>query len=306
MAELSAAGRHIDIREVAGHGGSLFGLTAEGVGIQQQGMLIRTSDGNLLFDVPGHIDDAAVARVRQLGGIAGIVASHPHMYGVQSCWSAAFDDAPIWVAEVDEQWLGHRPPAVRTWREPFDVLAGITLDQIGGHFPGSTIAHWPDGDQGRGILFAGDAIVPVADGMVTFLRSYPNSIPMSAAVRPSPCRAGVTLRIRHALQQFRPLSRSRCARDRAAQRRTLCRLGVRRPRPPHLACPHNKSTSRAARGIHHAIARTKRMTSPRPQTRHVPTEPTTDRTRPTQPGRSLERQCRRRNMGRLRRGSPFG
>ena len=31
-------------------------------------------------------------------------------------------------------------------------------------------------------LLAGDAIFPVADGNVTFLRSYPNRIPLSAAV----------------------------------------------------------------------------------------------------------------------------
>ena len=55
-------------------------------------------------------------------------------------------------------------------------------DQIGGHFVGSTMAHWQAGAQGRGVLFAGDAIFPKPDGMVTFMRSYPNMIPLSAAV----------------------------------------------------------------------------------------------------------------------------
>ena len=32
------------------------------------------------------------------------------------------------------------------------------------------------------MLFAGDAIFPTPDGMVTFLRSYPNRIPLSARV----------------------------------------------------------------------------------------------------------------------------
>ena len=56
------------------------------------------------------------------------------------------------------------------------------LMQLGGHFPGSTVAVWEAGADGRGVLLAGDAIFPVADGNVTFLRSYPNRIPLSAAV----------------------------------------------------------------------------------------------------------------------------
>ncbi|WP_437583064.1 MBL fold metallo-hydrolase [Paramicrobacterium sp. CJ85] len=176
---LRADGRRVTVTQVAD---DLWGLTATNVGIGQQGMLVRTTAGNLLFDVPGLIDDDAIAAVRELGGIHHIIASHPHMYGVQSQWSAAFDDAPIWVAEKDAAWLGHRPDVVRLWNDPFDVLPGMRLDQVGGHFPGSTIAHWSAGADGGGVLFAGDAIFPVADGNVTFLRSYPNRIPLSAAV----------------------------------------------------------------------------------------------------------------------------
>ncbi len=44
------------------------------------------------------------------------------------------------------------------------------------------MALWTAGAEGRGVLLAGDAIFPVADGNVTFLRSYPNRIPLSAAV----------------------------------------------------------------------------------------------------------------------------
>lgn len=177
--QLKAAGHVVEVFEVAEN---FWGLGAEGVAIGQRAALIATEAGNLLFDVPGLIDDESVEKVRQLGGIAAIVASHPHMYGVQSAWSAAFGDAPIWVANADEEWLGLRTPAVRTWNEPFEVLPGIVLDQVGGHFPGSTVAHWQQGAAGRGVLLAGDAIFPVADGGVTFLRSYPNRIPLSARV----------------------------------------------------------------------------------------------------------------------------
>lgn len=179
FAELCASGHSVHVFQIAER---FWGLRASHVGIEQQALLIQTDAGNLMFDVPGMIDDESIAKVRELGGIAAIVASHPHMYGAQSAWSEAFDDAPIWIAQADEHWLGLRTPAMVTWSEPFEVLPGIVLDQVGGHFPGSTVAVWSAGADGRGVLLAGDAIFPVADGNVTFLRSYPNRIPMSANV----------------------------------------------------------------------------------------------------------------------------
>lgn len=184
LSQLRDAGHSVDIRRERE---GLWSLTAAGVGIGQTGMLIQTGAGNVLFDVPGFIDDDAVTVVRRLGGIDAIVASHPHMYGVQSAWSAAFNNAPIWIAAADEQWLSYHVQAVNRWDEPFELFPGLVLDQIGGHFRGSTIAVWADPaiDQQasvRVVLFAGDAIFPVADGNVTFLRSYPNRIPLSANV----------------------------------------------------------------------------------------------------------------------------
>ena len=74
----------------------LWGLSAEPkVGIGQTALLVRSEGGNLLWDVPGYLDADAVEQVRGLGGIKAIVASHPHMYGLQLEWSAAFDDAPV-------------------------------------------------------------------------------------------------------------------------------------------------------------------------------------------------------------------
>lgn len=180
LAELEAAGRATHVRAVEP---GLWGITVEPrTGIGQQALLVVTPRGNLLWDVPAYIDPAGVARVRELGGIAAIAASHPHMYGVQLEWSAAFDDAPVYVAEADRRWLARTGPAVRTWSEPFEVLPGVTLTQPGGHFPGSAAAHWLGAD-GRGVLLTGDTIYPVQDpGWVTFMRSYPNYIPLSAAV----------------------------------------------------------------------------------------------------------------------------
>lgn len=162
----------------------LWGLSVEPeVGIGQRALLVQTAGGNLLWDVPGFISSDAVAQVRELGGIAAIVASHPHMYGVQLEWSAAFDDAPVWVSRADAKWLARRGSSVRAWSTAFEVLPGVTVSQPGGHFAGSAVAHWSGTADGKGALLTGDTIAPcAAAGWVTFMRSYPNRIPLSAPV----------------------------------------------------------------------------------------------------------------------------
>lgn len=153
-----------------------------GAGIGQQAKLAITGSGNLLFEVPAFIDQAAVDAVAALGGIDAIVTSHPHMYGVQSAWSAAFGDAPVWAGAPDASWLGRRFPALRLWDGDAEPLPGVRLSQPGGHFPGSAVA-WIPGSDGAGVLLSGDTLAAVPDaGWVTFMRSYPNKIPLSPAV----------------------------------------------------------------------------------------------------------------------------
>jgi len=165
------------------HEPGLVGLTVEPrVGIGQTATLVLTDAGNVLFDVPAYLDDAAVEAIARLGGIAAVVASHPHMYGVQSLYSRAFGDAPVLVARADAAFLPLRVPAVRLWETAHEVVPGVWLEQVGGHFPGSTVAHLTGAD-GRGVLLAGDAIFPGPGGWsVSFLRSYPNRLPLSGAV----------------------------------------------------------------------------------------------------------------------------
>ncbi len=180
VGELARAGHRTSVDELDP---GLLGIGTEPVvGIGQTGKLVVTERGNVLFDVPGLIDDAAVTAIESRGGLAAIVASHPHMYGVQSLYSRAFGDVPILVARSDVEFLPLRAPAVQLWDEPHDVVPGVRLEQIGGHFPGSTVALVTGADR-RGVLLAGDGIFPGPDGRtVSFLRSYPNRIPLSAAV----------------------------------------------------------------------------------------------------------------------------
>jgi hypothetical protein len=54
--------------------------------------------------------------------------------------------------------------------------------RCGGHFEGGTVLHWAGGAGGKGALLTGDIIQVVADRKhVSFMYSYPNYVPLSAA-----------------------------------------------------------------------------------------------------------------------------
>jgi hypothetical protein len=106
LEQLTQAGRRVQIIELEP---DLFGITVEPkVGIGQQTHLVRTPDGNLLWDPVGYLDDEAVNRVRELGEVTAIAASHPHMFGVQVEWSKALGGAPVLVSEADVDWIRAR------------------------------------------------------------------------------------------------------------------------------------------------------------------------------------------------------
>ena len=181
LEELAAAGTEVTIDEVEP---DLYGVRSKPpVGIGQQSMLVRTAEGNLLWDPIGYLDDAAVRRVRELGDVVAIVASHPHMYGVQVEWSHRLGDVPVYVSEADKEWVARQDPVIKTWSGRLAPLPGVTLIQPGGHFPGSAVVHWANGADGNGVVLSGDTIFANPDRTsVSFMRSYPNRIPLSAAV----------------------------------------------------------------------------------------------------------------------------
>jgi len=182
--ELAAEGRKVEATELEPN---LYGFEAvPHVGIGQQSKLVRTPQGALLWDPLGYVDDDAVERVRELAGPAGVVAiaaSHPHMFGVQVEWSHRLGGVPVLVSEADAGWLGRRDDVVELWTGEREVLPGVVLSQPGGHFPGSAVAHWAAGADGLGVLLSGDTIFANPDRVsVSFMRSYPNRIPLSGAV----------------------------------------------------------------------------------------------------------------------------
>ncbi len=65
--------------------------------------------------------------------------------------------------------------------ETRQLLDGVTLLRLGGHFAGGTVLHWKGGANGRGVVLSGDILQVVSDRRyVSFMRSYPNLIPLPA------------------------------------------------------------------------------------------------------------------------------
>ncbi len=181
LVELAAVGHRAVVHELEPN--LLAVDTSPAVGIGQRAKVICTPAGALLWDPVGYIDEPAVAAIAARCPLALVVASHPHMYGVQVEWSRAFRDVPIMVAAADVSWVARSAPQIETWSGDLEVLPGVTLSQPGGHFPGSAVAHWSGGADGRGVLLAGDTLFANSDRRsVSFMRSYPNHIALSGAV----------------------------------------------------------------------------------------------------------------------------
>lgn len=155
-----------------------------GVGIRpsfaigQRALLLRTGQGNILWDCVPYLDDEMVARINGLGGIDAIAISHPHYYSTIVEWGRAFG-APVYVHESDAEWLGRRDSNIVLWKgERHELGPGLTLLDVGIHFAGGSVLHWRDAEDGRGALFTGDIFQVVMDRRwMSFMRSYPNLIP---------------------------------------------------------------------------------------------------------------------------------
>jgi glyoxylase-like metal-dependent hydrolase (beta-lactamase superfamily II) len=163
---------------------SLTGIvTQPSFAIGQRALLVQTEQGNVLWDCVSYLDEPTAQAVEQLGGIAAIAASHPHLYGSLIDWAERFD-AAIYLHAADRQWVMRPDERITFWSGETQTLPGdLTLVRLGGHFPGSSVLHWPGGADGKGALLTGDTIYTVSDrAWVSFMYSYPNLIPLPTRV----------------------------------------------------------------------------------------------------------------------------
>lgn len=179
--ELSAEGMRIALSPLEANLVAVEAVPAFGIG--QHSKLVCGPDGNVLWDPSGFVDENGVAAVAARGPVVAIVASHPHMFGAQVEWSRRLGGVPVYVNAADAEWVMRPDPVIQFWSSTLTLTSALSVVQVGGHFPGSAVAVWRNGAGGRGVLLAGDTIFPNPDGRtVGFLRSYPNHIPLSAAV----------------------------------------------------------------------------------------------------------------------------
>jgi hypothetical protein len=156
--------------------------------IGQRALLLQLPGGNLLWDCISLLDDKTIAEVNARGGIRAIAISHPHFYSSMVEWADRFD-AQIFLHAKDRQWVMRPADAgsrIQFWEgTTFPLWDDLTLINCGGHFEGGTVLHWPAASRGggsKGALLTGDIITVVQDRrFVSFMRSYPNLIPLGAA-----------------------------------------------------------------------------------------------------------------------------
>lgn len=161
----------------------LYGLgVTPKLGIGQRALLVQTSEGNLLWDCISLIDDGTVDLINSLGGLEAIAISHPHYYTSMVEWSKAFGDIPIYLHKKDRPWVQYPHENMTFWEGTSKGLFGnLTLYNVGGHFDGGTLLHWPEGADQKGALLTGDILQVVPDRKhLSFMYSYPNQIPLNA------------------------------------------------------------------------------------------------------------------------------
>jgi glyoxylase-like metal-dependent hydrolase (beta-lactamase superfamily II) len=171
------ARHHADIRQVEP---GLAGIGMEpSFAIGQRALHLVADGARILWDCIPLLDDEIEAQVRALGGIEVVAISHAHYYSTMVEWAEAFD-ARILVHTDDAEWVLRPSPRVELWKgETRELGPGVTLVRCGGHFEGGQVLHWAGGADGRGALLSGDIVQVIPDRRyVSFMRSYPNLIPL--------------------------------------------------------------------------------------------------------------------------------
>lgn len=129
--------------------------------IGQRAFLLKTPEGNILWDMITLLDANTLDFIQSHGGLKAIVISHPHYYTTYVEWALIFN-CPIYISDDDQEWLCRKPPLSNILRfitgavpARQEISKGVTVIKMGGHFPGSLVLHWEKK------LFIADTIVTV-------------------------------------------------------------------------------------------------------------------------------------------------
>ncbi|TQS32701.1 hypothetical protein Golomagni_06977 [Golovinomyces magnicellulatus] len=122
--------------------------------IGQRALFIQTEAGNVLWDCITYLDEATIKFIKERGGLKAIAISHPHFYSSHLEWAREFD-CPVYLADEDQEWLNREDTQGKRIfykGEHIEILPGVNMVKLGGHFPGSSALHWNNN------LFVGDSI----------------------------------------------------------------------------------------------------------------------------------------------------
>lgn len=160
----------------------LFGIGATpAIAIGQRALFLPRPGGGVMWDCTPLVTEPLVAEIKARGGLRAIAISHPHFYGAMIEWSRAFGDVPIYLHEDCRDFVMRPSKNIHFWSGAIhDLDTGIKLIRCGGHFSGSSVLHWASLEDGPA-LFTGDTIMVTPDPRwMSFMRSYPNLIPLNA------------------------------------------------------------------------------------------------------------------------------
>ncbi|KJZ77722.1 hypothetical protein HIM_02899 [Hirsutella minnesotensis 3608] len=149
--------------------------TAPKFAIGQRAILIRTPQGNVLWDCVALLDVETIAKITDLGGLKAMVISHPHYYTTHVQWARAFN-CPVYLAADDKSWtvMDSSHQAFLTETTTDIEGTGAVAIKVGGPLSGvSRMGKWEVDALGA------QREKPPGLNTFTFLWSIPNSIPLN-------------------------------------------------------------------------------------------------------------------------------
>ena len=148
--------------------------------IGQRAVLVRTPGGNVLWDCIAPLDAATIALVKGLGGIKAIAISHPHFYTTMVEWAQPSTRRSTCTAPTAIGSCARTPRSGTGTARPINCGTASRWSAAAVISPAARCCIGPVGAEGKGIVCSGDILTVTVDRKwLTFMRSYPNMIPLS-------------------------------------------------------------------------------------------------------------------------------
>ena len=151
------------------------------LGLNGTGWLLLHPEGNVAFEAAPFYTDDMLAEIERLGGIRFLAASHVHGYGALWQLQDAFRPEALAIQKEDLR-LTKAFRATWPYDDALELLPGLTLYHVGGHYEGQAVLH----DSRRRILFCGDAFKVDQDAAgnnlaVSTHKAFHKAIPLTPA-----------------------------------------------------------------------------------------------------------------------------